>query len=176
MTAYILTIGDEILIGQVTDTNATYMAAALNEEGIEVIEHLSVSDTREGILSGLQRAFAKADLVLMSGGLGPTKDDITKVVLAEYFDSPLTFHEPSWERLVKIYRSFGREASDSHRRQCFLPVAATVLTNKMGTAPGMLFEQDGKRLVSMPGVPYEMRYLIDHEVIPRVRRIAGERQ
>jgi nicotinamide-nucleotide amidase len=171
MKAYILTIGDEILIGQVTDTNATYMAAALTAEGVEVVEHLSVSDTRAGILSGLDRALAAADLVLITGGLGPTKDDITKVVLAEYYDTTLDFHQESWERLVEIYGRFGHKAIDIHRQQCFLPAAAEVLINKLGTAPGMLLQRDGKTVISMPGVPYEMRYLVEHEVMPRVRAL-----
>lgn len=173
MKAFILTIGDEILIGQVTDTNATYMAAALTAEGVEVVEHLSVSDTRAGILSGLDRALASADLVLVTGGLGPTKDDITKVVLAEYFGTTLEFHQASWDRLVKVYAGFGREATQSHRQQCFLPATAEVLINKLGTAPGMLLQKDSKTVVSMPGVPYEMRYLIEHEVMPRVRDMSN---
>ncbi len=171
MTAYILTIGDEILIGQVTDTNATYMANALNDEGYDVIEHLSVADTRAGIRDGLDRALAVADVVLMTGGLGPTKDDITKKVLAEYVGTELVFHEDSWERLVKIYARFGKEAGKHHRVQCFLPATATVLTNERGTAPGMWLEHEGKILVSMPGVPYEMRYLVKNEVVPRL--VAG---
>ena len=169
MRATILTIGDEILIGQVTDTNATYMAAALNEEGYEVIEHLSVADSRAGITDGLDRALAKAEVVLMTGGLGPTKDDITKKVLAEYVGTELVFHQETWERLQRLYRKFGREAQPHHRVQAELPAAATVLTNKLGTAPGMWLEHNGRVIVSMPGVPYEMRYLTDHEVIPRLR-------
>ncbi len=168
MKAYILTIGDEILIGQVTDTNATYMANALNDEGYEILEHLSVADTRDGIRAGLDRALAVADIVLMTGGLGPTKDDITKKVLAEYVGTELTFHEESWERLQQIYRSFGREATASHRVQCYLPATATVLTNERGTAPAMWLDYNGKIIVSMPGVPYEMRYLVSKEVVPRL--------
>lgn len=169
MKAYILTIGDEILIGQVTDTNATFMATALNEEGYEVVEHLSVADTHDGIMQGLDRALATADVVLMTGGLGPTKDDITKKVLADYFGTELVFHQESWERLSKIYRSFGKETGPHHREQCELPATATVLTNERGTAPGMwLVRDDGKIVVSMPGVPYEMRYLVRNEVIPRL--------
>lgn len=171
LKAYILTIGDEILIGQVTDTNATYMANALSDEGYEVVEHLSVADTRAGIRNGLDRALAAADIVLMTGGLGPTKDDITKKVLAEYVGTQLVFHEESWQRLVDIYARFGKEATKHHRVQCELPATATVLTNKRGTAPGMWLEHEGKILVSMPGVPYEMRYLVSHEVIPRL--VAG---
>lgn len=171
MKAYILTIGDEILIGQVTDTNATFMAEALSVEGYEVVEHLSVADTREGIRSGLDRALAAADVVLMTGGLGPTKDDITKKVLAEYVGTELAFHQETWERLVKLYARFGREAGPHHRVQCDLPVAATIMTNKVGTAPGMWLEHEGKIIVSMPGVPYEMRYLVENEVVPRL--VAG---
>ena len=168
MKAYILTVGDEILIGQVTDTNATYMADALNAEGYTVVEHLSVADTAAGIRDGLDRALAAADVVLMTGGLGPTKDDITKKVLADYVGTELTFHQATWDRLVKIYARFGRQASEQHRVQSHLPATATVLTNERGTAPGMWLEHNGKIIVSMPGVPYEMRYLVDKEVIPRL--------
>lgn len=175
MKAYILTIGDEILIGQVTDTNATYMATALSAEGIDVVEHLSVSDTAPAILSALDRALAAADLVLITGGLGPTKDDITKSVLANYFNTELVFHEPSWERLQAFIRKFGREPSESHKVQCYMPATAEILTNARGTAPGMLLRQGDKTLVSMPGVPYEMRYLVKQEVLPRVKALLEKR-
>lgn len=172
MKAVILTIGDEILIGQVTDTNATYMAHSLSNEGIEVVEHLSVADSAKGIRAGLDRALQEAELVLMTGGLGPTKDDITKKVLAEYFATELVFHEESWQRLVATLKRFGREANGSHRHQCYLPANAEIMTNKMGTAPGMLFSWQAKYIFSMPGVPYEMRYLVDQEVIPRLRELS----
>ena len=174
MRAYILTIGDEILIGQVTDTNATFMANALNDEGFEVVEHLSVADTREGIMSGLMRATEAADVVLVTGGLGPTKDDITKHVLADFCNTELVFHEESWKRLKKIYKQFGKKAGKHHRVQCELPATATVLTNERGTAPGMWLELEGKVIVSMPGVPYEMRYLIRNEVLPRLLEFNGD--
>lgn len=169
MRAYILTVGDEILIGQVADTNAAFMAAALNEAGVEIVEHLSVADGRQPIHAGVERALAAADLVLMTGGLGPTKDDVTKQVLAEYFGFELVFHEPTWERLQNIIRGFGREPTPAHRQQCYLPQNAEVLTNERGTAPGMLFRQGGKTLVSLPGVPYEMRHLVRQAVLPRLR-------
>lgn len=174
MQAYILTIGDEILIGQVTDTNASHMATALSNEGVDVVEHLSVSDTRTAILDGLDRALNKADLVLITGGLGPTKDDITKTVLAEYFETELEFHEPTWERLKALIHRFGRTPNESHRAQCFLPASAEVLTNERGSAPGMLFRKGRKMVVSMPGVPYEMRYLIKAEVLPRLRELLDQ--
>lgn len=174
MRATILTIGDEILIGQVTDTNATYMATALTAQGIEVVEHISVADSQTGILAGLKRALEQADVVLMTGGLGPTKDDITKKVLADYFGTELVFHEESWQRLVALLERFGREANDSHRAQCCLPANAEIMTNKMGTAPGMLFVHQDKYVFSMPGVPYEMRYLTDQEVLPRLKALGKQ--
>lgn len=170
MQATILTVGDEILIGQVTDTNATYMAAALSEEGITVVEHLSVADSRQGIMRGLDRALEQSELVLMSGGLGPTKDDITKRVLADYFGRELRFHNPTWKRLEKLYRRFGREPNDSHRQQCRLPTGAKILINERGTAPGLWLEKDDRVVVSMPGVPYEMKYLMENEVMRRLKK------
>ena len=170
MRATILTIGDEILIGQVTDINATYMAAALSEEGITVVEHLSVADSRMGIMSGLDRALEQSDLVLMTGGLGPTKDDITKQVLADYFGAELRLHNPSWKHVQKIFSRYGRKATDVHKEQCRLPTGAKVLTNERGTAPGLWLEKDDQVVVSMPGVPYEMQYLMEHEVMRRLKR------
>ncbi|WP_116127670.1 competence/damage-inducible protein A [Lewinella sp. IMCC34183] len=169
MRATILTIGDEILIGQITDTNATYMAAALSEEGIEVVEHLSVSDSRIGIMGGLDRALQQSDIVLMSGGLGPTRDDITKQVLADYFGAELRLHNPTWKRLQQIYARHGRQATEAHRQQCRLPTGAKVMTNEHGTAPGLWMEKEDQVVVSMPGVPHEMMYLMDKEVIRRIR-------
>ncbi|PPK87907.1 PncC family amidohydrolase [Neolewinella xylanilytica] len=170
MRATILTIGDEILIGQVTDTNATYMAAALSEEGITVIEHLSVADSRMGIMSGLDRALEQSDLVLMTGGLGPTKDDITKLVLSDYFGAELRLHAPTWARLQKVFSRYGRKATEAHKEQCRLPTNAKILVNERGTAPGLWLEKDDQVVISMPGVPYEMQYLMDHEVMRRLKR------
>ncbi len=170
MQATILTVGDEILIGQVVDTNATYMAAALSEEGITVVEHLSVADSRMGIMSGLDRALQQSDLVLMTGGLGPTKDDITKLVLADYFGAELRLHTPTWNRLQKLYARYGRQATDSHKEQCRLPTGAKILVNERGTAPGLWLEKEDQIVVSMPGVPYEMAYLMEHEVMRRLKR------
>lgn len=168
MDATLLTVGDEILIGQVTDTNATFMAATLHEEGYGINEHLSVADTAAGIRAGLDRALATSDVVLMTGGLGPTKDDITKKVLADYVGTELVFHEETWQRLTAIYARFGKQTTAQHRVQCDLPASATVLTNERGTAPGMWLEHRGKIIVSMPGVPYEMRWLMRHHVVPRL--------
>ncbi|NJB86814.1 nicotinamide-nucleotide amidase [Lewinella marina] len=170
MQATILTVGDEILIGQVIDTNATFMAAALSAEGITVVEHLSVGDNRMAIMGGLERALQQSDLVLMTGGLGPTKDDITKQVLADYFGAELRLHNPTWKRLQKIYARLGRECTEHHRQQCRLPTGAKVLPNEHGTAPGLWLEKEDQIVVSMPGVPHEMVYLMEHEVIRRIQK------
>ncbi len=168
MTAHILTIGDEILIGQIIDSNSAWMAEQLNLQGIRVTKIVSISDTAKAIREGLDDAFKKTDLVLMTGGLGPTKDDITKKTLAEYYDVEMSFHEESFERLSGMFARWGRETTPAHREQCFMPDNAKILTNKAGTAPGMWFANAGKVAVSMPGVPYEMKYLMEHEVLPLV--------
>lgn len=164
-----MTIGDEILIGQIVDTNSAWMSHQLNLAGIEVNGITSVSDTRQGILDGLAYATADADIILMTGGLGPTKDDITKKVLAEYFGVALTFSETMWQHVSQFFRDLGREPKAAHRAQCYVPHNATLLHNAVGTAPGMWIEHEGKVFVSMPGVPYEMKYLMTEAVIPRLQ-------
>ncbi len=169
MQAILLTIGDEILIGQIVDTNSAWMATQLNLQGIKVREIVSLSDEHEAITEGVKSALDRADLVLITGGLGPTKDDITKKTLAEFFGVDLVFHEPTWERILSFFKKFGRSTTPAHKEQCFMPGNAEILTNKMGTAPGMWMERNGKVVVSMPGVPYEMKYLMTHEVLPKVK-------
>jgi len=166
MKVHIVTIGDELLIGQIVNTNAAWMGEYVTLHGGEVVGSSTVGDTKEGIARYVKMALEEADVVLLSGGLGPTKDDITKNVLVKYFGSELVFHEETYERLCKMFERFGREPLPSHKEQCYMPSMAKVLPNKRGTAPGMWFEQEGKVLVSMPGVPYEMKYLMEHEVMP----------
>ena len=166
MKVHIITIGDELLIGQIINTNVAWMGEQVTLNGGQVVGSSTVGDTKEGIRRYIQMAMQEADVVLLSGGLGPTKDDITKNVLAEYFDSEMEFHEETYERLCKMFERFGRPPLPSHKEQCYMPVNAKVMTNRKGTAPGMWFEQDGKVIVSMPGVPYEMKYLMEHEVVP----------
>lgn len=165
----IITIGDELLIGQVVDTNSAFMARELNLNGMEVFRQLTIADTLDEIKYGLQEALAHSDVVLMTGGLGPTKDDVTKKAIAEYFDVGMVFSEVTWERIQRFFERFGRDTTPAHREQCFMPANAELLTNKMGTAPGMWMEDQAKVVVSMPGVPYEMEYLLTKEVIPRLR-------
>lgn len=164
-----LTIGDELLIGQVIDTNSAFMARELNLNGMEVFRNITIADTLDEIQNGLREALAHSEVVLLTGGLGPTKDDVTKKAMAEYFGVGMTFSEETWERIQRMFARWGRDTTPAHREQCYMPANAELLRNKMGTAPGMWMEYQGKIVVSMPGVPYEMEYLLTQEVIPRLR-------
>ncbi len=173
-TAYIITIGDEILIGQVVDTNSAWISKQLYQHNIQVSKILSVSDTERGIRTALEDAKENADLVLLTGGLGPTKDDITKHVLADFFETSLVFDEKTYARIVDIFNKRDRKVTDLHHQQCFLPESATLLTNEKGSAPGMWFEKEEVIYVSMPGVPREMKYLMEAEVLPKIKEIGQE--
>ncbi len=168
MQAQIITIGDEILIGQILDTNSAWIAQQLNISGIRVAEMKSVSDTREAILEALE-AGQSADLVLLTGGLGPTKDDITKKVLAEFLGVELTFHEVTYNRIESYFKKRSFTLTPAHREQCYMPENAEILQNDMGTAPGMWMQKNNTIYVSMPGVPYEMKHLVSERVLPRLR-------
>jgi len=176
MKVHIITIGDEILIGQIVDTNSAWMAAELNLIGARISYIHSISDESTAIQETLHRALGEADAVLLTGGLGPTKDDLTKKALADYFGVEMVFHQPTLEWIQQLFERMGRPAiAEALRDQCYMPANATILPNKMGTAPGMWFEQAGKVIVSMPGVPREMQYLMSHEVLPRLRaQFAGK--
>ncbi len=167
--AVILTIGDELLIGQTIDTNSAWIGEKLNGLGIEIVEKIAISDTEAGIISGLKRAIEKADIILVTGGLGPTKDDITKKVLADYFGMGMRFDDPTYKRIKNLFARWGRSTTEAHKEQCFMPDGATLLENKMGTAPGMLFDYDEKKIISMPGIPYEMKYIMENSVLPLLK-------
>jgi nicotinamide-nucleotide amidase len=168
MLAEIITIGDEILIGQIVDTNSAWMAQKLNDAGIRVKQISSVSDDREHILDALKLAATRADLILMTGGLGPTKDDITKKTLADYFN--VGFHQDaeSLENVKRIFARYNAPLLEVNIRQADVLENCQVLQNKNGTAPGMWVEHEGKIYVSMPGVPFEMMYLMEENVIPKL--------
>ncbi|HFA49848.1 MAG TPA: CinA family nicotinamide mononucleotide deamidase-related protein [Bacteroidetes bacterium] len=170
MTIHIITIGDELLIGQVIDTNSSTMAQMLQTIGGQVTGRTTIGDDRETILETLKMATQKADVVLVTGGLGPTKDDITKKTLAEFYGVGFVFHQPTNEWINKLYERFAVPMPDSIRDQCLMPQNATILTNKRGTAPGMWFDENGTVLVSMPGVPHEMEYIMEHGVIPKLQQ------
>lgn len=171
MKVHLLTVGDEILIGQIVDTNSVWMAQQLNLIGAHIVKKTSIGDTLETIRAEVGEALAsEADIVLMTGGLGPTKDDLTIEALAGFFGVELIFDQATYDRIVRAFEKRGIPLRESHRAQCYLPANATILPNKMGTAPGTWYEHNGKVLVSMPGVPYEMEYLMEHEVIPRLKQ------
>lgn len=169
MKVYLITIGDEILIGQIVDTNSAWMGQQLNLNGAHITGIMTVSDEADRITQALEQGLRAADVVLMTGGLGPTKDDITKKVLTEFTGGQLSFHEPTYQRIERFFKQLGRQPTEAHRLQSYMPDNATLLTNSMGTAPGMWFEVDDKVVVSMPGVPYEMKALMQGEVLPRLK-------
>lgn len=171
MTATIVTIGDEILIGQIADTNSQYIAKAFDKIGIDIREMLSISDDRNHILETFSRLQDKTDFVLITGGLGPTKDDITKKTLAEYFNDELISDSNVLAHVEKLFRNFtGTNAPllQVNIDQALVPSTATVLHNEFGTAPGMWLRKNNTVFISMPGVPYEMKGLIDNIVIPKI--------
>ncbi len=170
MQAEIITIGDELLIGQVIDTNSAWMAEQLNLIGVRVHQITSISDDREHILNTLADAEKRADIILVTGGLGPTKDDITKTTLCEYFDTELVFNETAYENIKALFKLRGFEVTELNRKQAEVPANCTPLPNTNGTAPGMWFERNGKIFVSMPGVPFEMKPMMTNEVLPRLSR------
>lgn len=174
MRAKIVNIGDELLIGQTVNTNAAWMGEQLDLLGIKVISANAIADTREAILEELERASQGAEVVLITGGLGPTKDDITKHTLCEYFDSELVQNEEVEKGIEEYFSSKGKEMLQSNRDQALLPEKCEVLINTKGTASGMWFEKEGVIFVSMPGVPYEMRYLMIHEILPRLKARSDE--
>ncbi|RZL60185.1 MAG: competence/damage-inducible protein A, partial [Pedobacter sp.] len=169
MQAEIITIGDEILIGQIVDTNSAWMGRELNKIGVSVKQITSVSDNAEHIIDALNEAQKRADIILMTGGLGPTKDDITKLTLSKYFNMPLRRDETTLAHVEELFRKFNRPMIDVNMRQADVPDGCTVIQNKNGTAPCMWFEVNGKIFVSMPGVPFEMMYLMEDEILPRLK-------
>lgn len=169
MNAIIITIGDEILMGQILDTNSQYIARRLTEIGVEVIEELSIPDKRDEIYDSVDYAMQEADLILVTGGLGPTKDDVTKKVLAEYFGSHLVFNPQAMEWLEELLRNRNLPMNENNKSQAYLPDNCRILRNFKGTASGMWFERGWKSLISMPGVPFEMEHLMDKYVIPDLK-------
>ncbi|MDR1405716.1 MAG: CinA family nicotinamide mononucleotide deamidase-related protein [Prevotellaceae bacterium] len=168
-TAEIITIGDEILIGQIVDTNSAYIAGKLNGAGIRVAQMRSVGDNRAAIIAALQQGIARADVLVVTGGLGPTSDDITKQVLAEFTGAGgWTLHEPSMEIIRQIVTARGLPMNEQNRLQALVPDTCEVIPNPLGTAPGMWFDCRGKIIVSLPGVPFEMHALMDG-ILPKLQ-------
>ncbi|HAY88496.1 MAG TPA: competence/damage-inducible protein A [Bacteroidetes bacterium] len=168
MLAEIITIGDEILIGQTLDTNSAWLGEHLNTYGVEVIQISSINDKKESIVNALKAAETRADIILITGGLGPTKDDITKKVLADYFGAQLIPNHGALENIKDIFHRRGREVLQINVDQALVPDNCEVILNTKGTAPGMYFEENDKIYVSMPGVPYEMKAMMEQVVFRKL--------
>ncbi|MBP5516520.1 MAG: competence/damage-inducible protein A [Bacteroidales bacterium] len=169
MNISIINIGDELLIGQVVNTNATNMSKMLIAAGMDVDEVAVIADKREAIADTLSRTIASHDAVIITGGLGPTKDDVTKKVLCDFFGSTLVENQTALENVKRIFDARGYELTPINRLQAWVPECCTVLNNDLGTAPGMWFERDGHVVVSLPGVPFEMDWLMRNRVIPKLQ-------
>lgn len=169
MNVEIITIGDELLIGQVVDTNSAWMGQQLGDEGFRVVRRTSVGDEEQDMLDAFDAAMKRAQIVLVTGGIGPTKDDITKKTLCKYFGCGMHFSDAVFETIQQIYCRSGRQMNELTRNQALVPDACTVIQNQSGTAPCTWFEHDGRVLVSMPGVPSEMKWLMTNEVLPRLK-------
>lgn len=168
ITTSIITIGDELLIGQTIDTNSAWMAQQLNAMGIWVHRRVAIGDVKEDILTTLAKEAAVSDIILITGGLGPTADDITKPTLCEYFGTHLVQHEEVLKKVLHMFESRGLPVLQRNVDQALVPESCTVLSNDRGSAPGMWFEKDGKIYVSMPGVPHEMKGIMENHVLPRL--------
>ncbi|MFB9110925.1 CinA family nicotinamide mononucleotide deamidase-related protein [Flavobacterium gyeonganense] len=171
MKATIITIGDEILIGQIIDTNSGFIAKSLDRIGVEVREMISISDDKKHILDTFSQLQNKVDLVIVTGGLGPTKDDVTKKTFCEYFDDQLVVDPEVLAHVTQLIEGyFKRAITQMNKDQALVPSTCTILHNKVGTAPGMWMKKENTVFISLPGVPYEMKYLVEEEIIPKIVR------
>lgn len=170
ITAELLTIGDEILYGQIVDTNSQWMSVELSNIGVKVVRKTTVGDIESEILNAFAEAEKRVDIVLITGGLGPTSDDLTKPCLAKYFNCELVMNQEALAEVTEFFKSRGRELTEINRQQAALPSCCEKITNQMGTAPGMWFHQRGKVFMSMPGVPHEMKRMMTDFVLPKIKK------
>lgn len=171
MNAELVTIGDEILIGQIVNTNAVYLSKALNKIGARIVRVSSISDDEKAIVTILDEALERADILILTGGLGPTKDDLTKHTLCCYFNDQLILYPEILEHIEVMFKKYvATPINDKNREQARLPEKATIFKNAFGTASGMWFERDNKIVISLPGVPHEMKGLMEHGIIPALKK------
>ncbi len=171
MKAEIITIGDEILIGQIVDTNSAWIAKELNRIGVSIYQITSVQDDKDHILEAFASAKQHADVVIITGGLGPTKDDITKHTIATFFNDTLELNQSVLDHVAHLFKTYIKKPMlEANRTQALIPTKAEVMVNQFGTAPGMWIEEDNVIFISMPGVPYEMKGLMEHSVLPRLQK------
>lgn len=170
MKAELITIGDEILIGQIVNTNSVFLAKALNDIGIEITQITSISDKKDDIIGALKLSEKRAKLVILTGGLGPTSDDLTKQTLCSYFDDKLIENKEILDHIEEIFKKYvTTPINEQNRKQALLPSKAKIFKNNYGTASGMWFEKNGQVIISLPGVPFEMKSLMTNEVIPKLQ-------
>ena len=170
MQAEIITIGDEILIGQILDANSKWIASELNKIGVSVYQITSIQDDKKHILETIKNAQSKVDIVIITGGLGPTKDDITKLTLAEYFNDELILNNDIVEHIKAMFAKINYPFTEVNKNQALVPSKCIPLFNTVGTAPGMWFQNDAKVLISLPGVPYEMKSIMECSVLPKIQQ------
>ena len=171
MIASIVTVGDELLNGQTVDTNSGWLGEKLNEIGVTLSLKLSVSDTMKGIIDGLNYASERSDIILMTGGLGPTKDDITKVAIAEYIGDTMSFSDATYERIAGFFKARQRPMLEAHKQQCYMPSTALLVNNPLGTAPGMWISHNDKIILSLPGVPREMKGIMSEGGLEKINAL-----
>lgn len=176
MKAEIISIGDELLIGQTINTNAAWIGQELSLRGIPISQCVTITDTEQAIYTAIDNGFKNADVLILTGGLGPTKDDITKKVIASYFNAGLIIHKETLERVKKYFSDRNRPMLDVNIQQAAIPEGTTVLVNNNGTAPGMWLEKNGKILISLPGVPYEMKSILEESGFPKISERFGASQ
>ncbi len=166
MNAQVITIGDELLIGQTIDTNSAFIGSELSKAGFDIMKKISIHDRRDDILNTFREVLGKAELVMITGGLGPTSDDITKQTICEFFDTRLVLHNRTLVMIEEMMSRRGIEMNENNMRQAMVPESCKVIPNERGTAPGMLFEKNGTMFIFMPGVPFEMKYMFTEYVLP----------
>ena len=175
MRAELISIGDELLIGQVINTNSAWIAEQLNNIGIDVYQVSTISDERQHIINALNEAGKRAELIIMTGGLVSTSDDITKQTLCEYFNTKLVFNEEAYKDIEELFRTRAYKVTEPNRKQAELPAGYISIKNNNGTARGMWFDKDGRIFISLPGVPFEMKAMIKEYIIPELLKRAGEK-
>lgn len=166
MKTEIITVGTEILLGDILNTNTHYLSNELANMGIDVYYQITVGDNEKRLLSQLEESFKRSDLLILTGGLGPTEDDMTKEVCAKYFNMEMEFHEQSWDKIIEIYNKMNRKPTENNKKQAYFPKESLILPNKYGTAPGCIMEKDNKVIIVMPGPPKEMKPMFDNYVKP----------
>ena len=166
----IITIGTELLLGEITDTNSSYIARTLRDHGIDIYRITTIGDNPARITETIQEALERADIIITTGGLGPTVDDPTRLAVANAANRQLVFHDDLWDQIKERFKAYGREPTENNRRQAYIPEDAIPIHNPVGTAPCFILEQDSSYIISLPGVPQEMKYILHNEIIPFLKR------